>query len=372
MRIGILGGGQLARMLALAAHPLGLKVKALDPSASACAAAVAPLVCASFDDPSALALFAQSSDVLTFDFENVPAAALNGLSPVCAIRPPLGALDVAQDRLQEKTLFRKLEIPTPSFQAISSAAELGQALAVLQGRAILKTRRLGYDGKGQIRVDRSSDPKRTWGLLAGAPAILEQLVAFDFEVSQLAVRSSSGETRFYPLIANIHRDGVLHLSYSPCDRADLSALAQRHVGALLEQLDYVGLLAVEFFVLKGTLLANEMAPRVHNSGHLTLEGNETSQFENHLRAIAGLPLGSTAARGFSMMLNHLGALPECADALKVDGAHWHDYAKTARPGRKVGHTTVNAPTRAVLQERAQRLGVDELPELWERLDGAAA
>lgn len=368
MRVGVLGAGQLARMLALAAHPLGIRVTAFDPAIDSCAAAVAPVVHAAFDDHAALQQFAAQQDVLSFDFENVPAAPLLALAPGTAIHPGPRALEVAQDRLGEKSLFRELGIPTAEFLAIDSAQMLDDALRTLSGRAILKTRRLGYDGKGQVRVDANSDARLAWQTVAGAPCILEHWVPFSFEVSQLAVRGRDGDIRFYPLIANVHRDGVLHLSYAPCDDPNLSALAQRHVASLLLALDYVGILAVEFFVVGSELIANEMAPRVHNSGHLSIEGSETSQFENHLRAITGLPLGSTAARGHSLMLNFLGVMPLPAAFLGVAGSHWHDYGKAPRAGRKVGHLTVTAADRGQLLERAAALGITALTPLLECID----
>jgi 5-(carboxyamino)imidazole ribonucleotide synthase len=372
VKVGVLGAGQLARMLALTAHPLGIRLTAFDPAVDCCAAAIAPVVHAAFDDADALQHFAAQQDVITFDFENVPAAPLLALAPDVQIHPSPQALELAQDRLREKNLFRELHIPTAEFLAIDSADALRDALKQLPGRAVLKTRQLGYDGKGQIRVDAHSNAQDAWQALSGAPCILEHWVPFSFEVSQLAVRGRDGEMRFYPLSANVHQDGVLHLSYSPCLDPTLSALARQHVEALLLALDYVGLLAVEFFVVGNQLIANEMAPRVHNSGHFSIEGSDTSQFENHLRAITGLPLGSTAARGHSLMLNFLGKMPSAAPMLRVAGSHWHDYGKAPRPGRKVGHLTVTAADRDQLLERAAALGIGALAPLLEGIDARTA
>jgi len=370
VKVGVLGAGQLARMLALAAHPLGLKVAAYDPALESCATAVCAVTRAAFEDAVQLQAFCAAHDVVTFDFENVPVAALAVLNNQSALRPNLQALEAAQDRISEKQLFERLGIPTPRYFEISTVAQLRSAIVQLNGCGILKTRRLGYDGRGQVRIEPSSDAALAFSSIACAPAILEQFVPFSYEVSQIAVRAISGEIRFYPLIANVHRAGVLHLSCSPWASTKLSGQAQAHVAKLLLELDYVGVLAVEFFVVEGELVANEMAPRVHNSGHLTIEGNVTSQFENHLRAIADLPLGSTDARGMSCMLNFLGEMPDPRAFLSGSGAHWHDYGKTARSGRKVGHVTICASNKTELLERAEALGVNALHALLEQAENA--
>ncbi|MCC5064380.1 5-(carboxyamino)imidazole ribonucleotide synthase [Xanthomonas campestris] len=356
--VGILGGGQLARMLVLAGAPLGLRFAVFDPAADACAGQVAPLQVGAFDDAAALAGFAAQVDVLTFDFENVPAASAQQLATQVPVFPNPAALAIAQDRLSEKTLFRELGIPVPEFAAIDDRAGLDAALARIGAPCVLKTRRFGYDGKGQFRIKTLADADAAWDALgaqaATAGLIVEAFVPFEREVSVVAVRGRDGGFRAWPLTENWHVDGVLSASLAPASvDAGLQEAAEAHARALAERLDYVGVFALELFVRDGTLLANEMAPRVHNSGHWTIEGAETSQFENHVRAVLGLPLGSTAMRGHACMLNWLGAMPDAAAFLAVPGGHWHDYGKQARDGRKVGHAMVRADTPTLL---AQLLG----------------
>jgi len=354
--LGILGGGQLARMLALAAAPLGAKALVVDSSADACAGQVAPLVVADWTDYAALEAFAAQVDVVTFDFENVPAETAHWLAERVAVFPAPQALAVAQDRLAEKTLFRECGLPTPDFMTVDTREQLDQALAAVGAPAILKTRRLGYDGKGQFRLREPADADAAWAAL-GAQAsrhglILEAFVPFERELSVLAVRGRDGDFRTWPLTRNWHTDGVLAMSLAPAP--DIGQLQQRATAlarTLAERLDYVGVFALELFVKDGELLGNEMAPRVHNSGHWTIEGAHTSQFENHVRAVLGLPLGDTGARGLSAMFNWIGDLPDAAPVLQAVDAHWHDYGKQARPGRKVGHATVCAPDARQLAAR---------------------
>ncbi|MFC4528452.1 5-(carboxyamino)imidazole ribonucleotide synthase [Dyella halodurans] len=354
--VGILGGGQLARMLALAAAPLGVKSLVVDSSADACAGQVAPLVVADWTDYEALERFAARVDVVTFDFENVPAETAHWLAQKVSVFPAPRALAVAQDRLAEKTLFHECGLPTPAFKAIDTRAELDQALAMIGAPAILKTRRLGYDGKGQFRIKTLADADAAWAAL-GAQAtahglILEAFVPFDRELSVIAVRGRDGDFRTWPLTQNWHTDGVLSLSLAPApDIASLQARATGLARTLAEKLEYVGVFALELFVKDGQLLGNEMAPRVHNSGHWTIEGALTSQFENHVRAVLGLPLGDTSARGLSAMFNWIGELPDAAPVLEAVDAHWHDYGKEPRTGRKVGHATVCAANAQQLVER---------------------
>ncbi|MBV6810859.1 5-(carboxyamino)imidazole ribonucleotide synthase [Xanthomonas campestris pv. pennamericanum] len=347
--VGILGGGQLARMLVLAGAPLGIRFAVFDPAADACAGQVAPLRVGAFDDVATLAAFAGQVDVITFDFENVPAASAQQLAAQVPVFPSPAALAVAQDRLSEKTLFRELGIPVPEFAAIDDRAGLDAALARIGTPCVLKTRRFGYDGKGQFRIKTLADADAAWEALGAQAAhvglIVEAFVPFQREVSVVAVRGRDGEFRAWPLTENWHVDGVLSASLAPASvEAALQASAESHARAVAEKLDYVGVFALELFVRDGALLANEMAPRVHNSGHWTIEGAETSQFENHVRAVLGLPLGSTAMRGHACMLNWLGAMPEARAFLAVPGGHWHDYGKQARDGRKVGHATLRAET----------------------------
>ncbi|MFC4727888.1 5-(carboxyamino)imidazole ribonucleotide synthase [Coralloluteibacterium thermophilus] len=358
-RVGILGGGQLARMLALAGAPLGLRFLVLDSAEEACAAQLVPQLRADYDDAAALAEFAASVDVATFDFENVPAAAAEWLAGRIPVHPGPRALAVAQDRLAEKSLFRELGIPVPAFEAVDSREALDAALARVGAPAILKTRRFGYDGKGQFRLRSAADADAAWAALGGPSAalILEGFVRFDRELSVVAVRARDGEFRAWPLSQNWHEDGILAATLAPAPAgAEIEALALGHARRLADALDYVGVFALELFQCGDALLANEMAPRVHNSGHWTIEGAETSQFENHLRAVLGLPLGDTRARGHACMLNWIGALPDRQPVLAEAGGHWHDYGKSARAGRKVGHATLRADDLEALADALERVG----------------
>ena len=359
MRVGILGAGQLGRMLALAAHPLGLEVLKLarDPSEPACA--VAPHRLCAWDDREGLARFASELDVCTFEFENVPADAAASVAAQVPMYPSPEALRIGSDRLEEKTLFRALDIDTAPFAAISSQAELEYALAEVGLPALLKTRRLGYDGKGQRLLRTRADVAGAFDALGGVDCIVEGFVRFDREVSLVAVRDTRGEMVFYPLVENHHEEGVLRLTLAPApglEGCSLQARAETYARSLMERFGYVGALALELFVAGDALLANEIAPRVHNSGHWTIEGAVTSQFENHVRAIAGLPLGATDPLGFSAMVNLLGAMPERSAILALPDTHLHDYAKSARAGRKVGHVTIRAQSVARRDELAARVG----------------
>ncbi|WP_426663173.1 5-(carboxyamino)imidazole ribonucleotide synthase [Rhodanobacter aciditrophus] len=359
--LGILGGGQLARMLALAAAPLGVNTLVVDSAADACAGQVAPLVKADWTDYAALEDFARRVDVVTFDFENVPAETARWLAERAAVFPNPRALAVAQDRLAEKTLFRDCGLATPEFMAVDTRADLDRALAAVGAPAILKTRRLGYDGKGQFRLKTTADADAAWAELGAQAArhglILEAFVPFQRELSVLAVRGRDGDFRTWPLTRNWHVDGVLSMSLAPApDIAALQPRATALARTLAERLDYVGVFALELFVKDGELLGNEMAPRVHNSGHWTIEGAHTSQFENHVRAVLGLPLGDTGARGLSAMFNWIGELPDPAPVLRGVDAHWHDYGKSARAGRKVGHATVRAQDATQLAQRLAAIG----------------
>ena len=352
MRVGIVGGGQLGRMLALAGVPLNLSFAVLDPDERAPARAVARHVVAGYDDPEGLRRLARESDVVTYEFENVPVEAARALARDVPVFPPPRALEAAQDRLAEKSLFERVGIPVHRYAAVATADELARSLEGVGLPAVVKTRRFGYDGKGQAVVRRVDDPAEVWRNVGGRPSIVESLVDFDRELSVLAVRSREGEARFYPLVENHHRAGVLRLSLGPAPNlsSELQAAAEAYAARVMEALDYVGVLAIELFQVGDALLANEMAPRVHNSGHWTIEGAETSQFEQHLRAVAGLPLGSTEARGYSAMLNLLGAVPDATAMLSVAGSHLHLYGKEARPGRKLGHVTLRADDQSTLEE----------------------
>jgi 5-(carboxyamino)imidazole ribonucleotide synthase len=373
--VGILGGGQLARMLALSGAPLGLRFRVLDTVADACAGQFAPLIVGDYRDETALAEFSSQIDVATFDFENVPAESAQWLSERVPVFPNPRALSIAQDRLAEKTLFRELGIPVPDFADVPDRAALDAAIARIGMPCILKTRRLGYDGKGQFRIKQpgigngesglgtasAAMPDAAWEAL-GAQAtsvglILEAFVPFERELSVVAVRGRDGEFRTWPLTENWHVDGVLSASLAPA-RADdtLASAAVAHARALAESLDYVGVFALELFCKDGVLLANELAPRVHNSGHWTIEGSETSQFENHLRAVLGLPLGDTRMVGHACMLNWIGTMPDADAVLREPGGHWHDYGKESRAGRKVGHATLRADSTSELADALGRIG----------------
>jgi len=355
--VGILGGGQLARMLALAGAPLGLRFRVVDSVADACAGQVAPLLLADYTDLDALAGFAREVEVATFDFENVPAQTAQWLAQRVKVFPNPRALALAQDRLAEKELFRALGMDTPAFQPVDSRADLEQAVLRIGCPAILKTRRLGYDGKGQFRLRAPADVEPAWRALGGVPLILEAFVPFEREVSVVAVRGRDGGFRTWPLTQNWHADGILSASLAPAPRSDgIGGRAVECARQIATELDYVGVFALELFVHQGRLLANEMAPRVHNSGHWTIEGAGASQFENHLRAVLGMPLGDTTARGTAVMLNWVGELPARDPVLAEAIAHWHDYGKSPRAGRKVGHATICAPDSRQVAATLERLG----------------
>jgi len=377
--IGILGGGQLGYMLALAGYPLGLHFRFLDPSPEAPVGRIATRITAQYDDHSALKKFAAGLELVTYEFENVPVEAARFLAERVPVLPPPAALEAAQDRLNEKHLFQELGIATTEFAAVANQDALDAAVKQIGLPAILKTCRMGYDGKGQWILRSAEDVARAKSELPAAtasgkhsgaepaqqaaPFLLERLVPFTRELSVLAVRGRDGETAAYPLVENHHRGGILRLSLAPAPQLDRAVqnAAEEAARRVLDALQYVGVLAIEFFEHEGRLLANEMAPRVHNSGHWTIEGAVTSQFENHLRAVVGLPLGSTSAIGCSAMLNLIGDVPDSAEVLAVRDAHLHLYGKSARTGRKLGHVTLRASSP---EQLASRLG--ELPTYFHR------
>jgi 5-(carboxyamino)imidazole ribonucleotide synthase len=341
-RVGIVGGGQLGRMLALAGAPFGIRCTTLDPAEGSPAAQVAPAIVGDYDDPEALARLAETSDVVTYEFENVPVASVRALTDRAPVRPPPEALEVAQDRLPEKQLFEDVGLSVPAYAPVASGDELTAALESIGVPAVLKTRRLGYDGKGQAVIRDPARAEDAWRAIGEVPSLLEALVGFDRELSIVAARGADGAVACYPLVENHHRDGILRLTRAPAPALtpELQADAEAYVHAVMDALGYVGVLAIELFEVDGRLLGNEMAPRVHNSGHWTIEGAVTSQFEQHLRAVCGLPLGSAAPTGHAAMVNLIGAEPDLAALAAVPGAHPHLYGKTARPGRKLGHVTV--------------------------------
>lgn len=352
MNIGILGAGQLARMLAQAGQPMGLKFMFLCPDQPSCAAPFGEHLLASYDNAAALERLTQWSDVVTYEFENVPPASIEFLESRVKVHPSSNALAVSKDRIREKTEFQLLDIPTTDFAQVDSAQGLRAAVLQIGLPAILKTRTEGYDGKGQLVLKTPRDVDAAWGKLGAVPCILEAMVRFEREVSIIAVRNAQGEKVFYPLSENYHREGMLRLAVSRPDDPMQSA-AEQLITRLLDQFNYVGVLTLELFQVGERLVANEIAPRVHNSGHWTIEGAITSQFENHLRAISGKPLGPTDITVHSTMVNIIGTMPRNFDAIAAD-AILHDYEKGEREGRKIGHITLLARDDARLAERTAK------------------
>jgi 5-(carboxyamino)imidazole ribonucleotide synthase len=352
LSVGIVGAGQLGRMMALAGYPLGIRCSFLDRSADAPAGQVAPILTGALEDPALLAELASRSDVLTFDWENISGGALAPLESLTRVRPPRAALEVSQDRLHEKALFKRLKIPVADHAAVDSRGDLADAARKLGIPGVLKTRRHGYDGKGQFVIRSAADLDAAWESLGAPGLIYERFQNFSREVSLLAARAPGGDIVYYPLSANTHGGGILRYGVAPYANRALERTARIYMKRVLRALDYSGVLAIEFFVVGGRLIANEMAPRVHNSGHWTIEGCVTSQFENHLRAICGLPLGSTRPLGHTAMINFLGAMPDRERLLGIEGLAFHDYGKEPRPGRKLGHCTI---LRAASQDRDRAL-----------------
>jgi 5-(carboxyamino)imidazole ribonucleotide synthase len=343
-RVGIVGGGQLGMMLAEAGARLGIECLTLDPAPDSPASRVAPVIVGAYDDEARLAELAAASDVVTYEFENVPVVSARFAAARVDVFPAPEALEFAQDRLLEKTLFEDVGLAVAPFSPVASKEELGEALEVVGVPSVLKTRRLGYDGKGQVRLAGVDEAEDAWRSLGEAPTLLESFVPFDRELSILGARARDGLSAFYPLVENVHRDGVLRVSTAPAPDVTpaLQAHAEAHALAVMERLDYVGMLAIELFQVGEELLGNEMAPRVHNSGHWTIEGAATTQFENHLRAICGWELGPTTLSAYSAMVNLIGGMPAEGELLGLPGLHLHPYGKASRPGRKLGHVTVVA------------------------------
>lgn len=354
MKVGILGGGQLARMIALSGYPLDLEFIILDPSDAAGAVGLGEHLHGDYNDQILLAELAEKADVVTYEFENVPADVAAFLADHTQVYPAPNALAVSQDRLHEKEFFHKLGIPTAHYAAISSLDDLQQAMEHIGYPAILKSRRMGYDGKGQVILKSADQLADAWKAVEGVDCVVEGFVNFQREVSIIAARRPKGELVFYPLSENVHDKGILRVSEC-CLDDKLQQQAEEYVSKLLDALDYVGVIALELFDVNGTFIANEFAPRVHNSGHWTIEGAETSQFENHLRAILDLPLGSTKARGYTGMVNFIGGLPAAASVLDISHAHHHLYAKSPRKGRKVAHATVRSDNREQYSQSLQAL-----------------
>lgn len=354
MRIGIVGGGQLGRMIALSGLDLGHEFVVLEPAEEVPAAIAAEVIPAAYTDPAALAELASRVDVVTCEFESVPSIALSTLAASVPVRPGVSAFHTASDRLLEKTLFRTLGIGTAPFEKVDDQASLDAAVRAIGLPAVLKTRHNGYDGKGQRVLRSASDVESAFEALGAVPMILEGFVSFVRELSIVAVRGTDGAIVFYDVCENVHQNGILHTTTAPAPTldAETQATAERFARSVLEKLDYVGAMAIELFEGADGLLANEMAPRVHNTGHHTIELCETSQFENHVRAITGMPLGSTRLRSHGMMLNLVGSLPETRDVLAIGGAHLHLYGKRPKAGRKLGHVTLeNGDDHVVRRER---------------------
>ena len=345
-RVGIVGGGQLGLMLAEAGAELGIECVALDPSDGAPASRACRQIVAPYDDEHALAQLAAASDVATYEFENVPVDAARFLADRVPVFPPPEALEVTQDRVREKTLFDAIGLDTAAWAPVASKEELEEALEIVGVPGVLKTRRLGYDGRGQARLSRVDDAADAWRSIGEAPSILEALVPFDRELSIIGVRARDGAVAFYPLVENRHRDGILRVSIAPAPgiAEAMQAAAEDHARAVMDRLGYVGVLAIELFQVGRRLFGNEIAPRVHNSGHWTIEGAPTSQFENHLRAICGREPGPTTPSTYSGMVNLIGRMPAEASLPADPGVHVHAYGKHERPGRKLGHVTVVGDT----------------------------
>jgi 5-(carboxyamino)imidazole ribonucleotide synthase len=344
-------------MLALAGYPLGLRFRFFDPDPYAPSRYLAEHTACDYSNGEALEKFACSVDFVTYEFENVPLSAAKLLQRYTSLYPPLQALEVSQDRFVEKTFLREVGIPTAAFALIDSVADAATACELVGLPAVLKTRRMGYDGKGQRLVRTLDELMEASADLGPSELVLEAFVPFAAECSLISARSVSGETRFYPLIENVHKDGILRTSRTPSPRVTphMQIMAQQHADALMTALEYVGVLTIEYFIVGGALIANEIAPRVHNSGHWTIEGAETSQFENHLRAILDLPLGSTEVIGYIGMINIIGSEPNVSEVLQAAGAHLHLYDKSPRPNRKIGHVTVRAKSAADLDAALEGL-----------------
>ncbi len=355
--IGCLGGGQLARMLALSARAMGVGFRVWDPNPDACARTVAEHVCAPYDDLAALDRFTDGLEAATYEFENVPAALASAVAQRVPLRPGALALGVCQDRVREKEFFAQAGLDVPAYRSVSSLRELERAIGEIGAPCVLKTRSGGYDGKGQAVIRDANQARDAWASIEGVPAVLEAFVPFERELSLVCVRGSDGSADAYPLCANTHTGGILSRTIAPAPSVapEVREWAHEHARSLLAALEYVGVLTIEFFEAGGRLLANECAPRVHNSGHWTIEGASTSQFEQHIRAVLGWPLGDTSMRGHAGMLNLVGGLPEPASVLRVGGSSLHRYGKLVRPGRKVGHITAVAATPGERDEALSQL-----------------
>jgi len=358
--LGIIGGGQLGMMLARAAGQIGIACVALDPDPRCCAAQACEVIAGAYDDPDALDALASRAGVVTYEFENVPVESARRVMARVPVRPDPAALETAQDRLNERSMFDRLGIQTPRYARVDSLDDLRGAIDSLGTPALLKARRLGYDGKGQALVSEPGGAGRAWEAIGRVPAILDAFVPFAREVSVIACRGLSGVDAFYPIAHNVHRGGILRVTRAPAPgvRPSLASSARDAAAAILDELGYVGVLAVEFFQVgdgdDACLLANEIAPRVHNTGHWTIEGARTGQFENHVRAVCGMELGAPDAVGHSAMINIIGSEPRRGAIESLPGAAAHMYRKPPRPGRKLGHVTITGATRADVEARLEQ------------------
>ncbi len=362
--IAVMGAGQLGLMLHEAALRMGYRCRFLDPAPDACAGRVAEHIVAPFDDEEALDRLIDGATVLTYENEHIPTEALERASARVSVAPSAQALRVAQDRLHQRELLDRLGIASAPHAPVSSVEDIAEALRMVGTPAIIKARRGGFDGRGQAMIHAAEDAPAAWEAIGQRPAMLEGVVSFRRELSIVGVRSQAGEMRFYPVVESVHERGILVRTRAPGPglTTEIEHEAQRIARAVAEALGHVGVLAVELFETPRGLLVNEFATRVHNTGHWTIEGSPTSQFEHHLRAILSRPLGTTDLVAPSIMCNIIGAIPPSVIRLRdrpVEGVHVHLYGKEPRPGRKIGHVTCTAPT---LQE-AEALAGRVVPEL---------
>ena len=353
MIVGILGSGQLAQLLALKAASCGVKTLCFSDTHHAPAAKTSQLFIGDLQNPDDLCTFAKHVDIITLENENISTDTIDLLSQHVPVYPDKKALYYAQDRLHEKTLFNTLNINTPLFYAIDTHDDIQPAIDKVGLPAILKTRRLGYDGKGQFQIASADDIQDALTICAGQSLILEERIDFAYEVSILAAQNTKGERIFYPLIKNEHTYGILRTSTCPIHAPDLQQQAQAYSEKLMSHLHYTGLLALELFVREGKLLANEIAPRVHNSGHLTIEGCNVSQFTSHLQAILGHAMTTPKAKMCAMMVNIIGQFPEQLFSLNTPGITLYDYGKSAKKNRKLGHITMVDQNEHITLEKMQ-------------------
>lgn len=351
MKIGILGGGQLAKMLSIAGHPLEIETVCTEKTKDCSAKKVSKIISNDFNE---IELYFKDVDCVTYETENLNLEFVTKISKQYPLSPSIEALKITQDRLLEKNFLNDLLIPTANYKAVETWEDLKKTIEEFDFPLILKTRLSGYDGKGQKVIRDWMDAKIAWETLSSHALIVEKFIKYDFEVSMISVRNSQGNIIFYPLVLNHHEEGILRTSEAPFINLPLQILAEEYVRLILEKFHYIGVMTIEFFSKDNQLIANEIAPRVHNSGHWTIEGSVTSQFENHLRAILDLPLGSTKARGFSRMINILGKKPDIKQLLEIPGLHYHWYGKEPLPNRKLGHVTICSDDREILESHSKR------------------